>query len=122
MRTGPAAALDAVLVLMFVLIGRRTHENPLDLGGIATTFWPFAAGLAMGWLVSLARQWPPAAVTTGITVWLATVAAGMLLRAASGQGTAVSFVVVATLVLGAFLVGWRLLGTRRHALGSRNPR
>lgn len=45
-----------------------------------------------------------------------TVAVGMLLRAVSGQGTALPFVIVATLTLGVFLVGSRLviwLVTRR---------
>jgi hypothetical protein len=34
---------------------------------------------------------------------------GMLLRAASGQGVQVSFVVVASIVIAAFLLGWRVL-------------
>ena len=33
----------------------------------------------------------------------------MLLRVASGQGIAVSFVIVAGLVLAAFLIGWRVI-------------
>lgn len=109
MRAGPAVVVDAVLVLVFVLIGRRTHDHPWELAGPATTAWPFAAGLATGWAVAVLRWRGPASLATGVTVWSATVAAGMLLRAASGQGTALSFVVVATVVLGVFLVGWRLL-------------
>ncbi|MER2203614.1 MAG: DUF3054 domain-containing protein, partial [Rhodococcus sp. (in: high G+C Gram-positive bacteria)] len=46
---------------------------------------------------------------TGIVVWLSTVVIGMILRVLSGQGTQFSFIVVATLVLGAFLLGWRAL-------------
>ncbi|TDD72429.1 DUF3054 domain-containing protein [Jiangella aurantiaca] len=115
MRAGPAAVVDAVLVLVFVLIGRRTHDHPLELAGLATTAWPFAAGLAAGWAVTVLRRRPAASVVTGVTVWVATVAAGMLLRAASGQGTAASFVVVATVVLGVFLVGWRGLAARLPA-------
>ena len=45
----------------------------------------------------------------GLGVWAATVVGGMLLRAASGQGTAVAFVVVATLTLCLCLVGWRVI-------------
>ncbi|WP_198663455.1 DUF3054 domain-containing protein [Jiangella endophytica] len=119
MRTGPAVVLDAVLVLVFVLIGRRTHDHPLDPAGLATTAWPFLTGLAAGWAVTLLRrrrpgdagparhERPATALGTGVTVWIATMVVGMVLRAASGQGTAASFVVVATIVLGAFLVGWR---------------
>jgi Protein of unknown function (DUF3054) len=67
------------------------------------------------------RAWrsPTRVVWTGIGIWIATVAVGMALRAVSGQGTAVSFVVVATLVLGLFLIGWRaltLLAVRRRSV------
>jgi hypothetical protein len=37
------------------------------------------------------------------------VAVGMLLRVVAGQGTAVSFIIVALCFLGLFLLGWRLL-------------
>jgi hypothetical protein len=40
-------------------------------------------------------------------VWISTLAGGMLLRVVSGQGTAVSFVLVAGVVLAVFLLGWR---------------
>lgn len=48
-------------------------------------------------------------VPTGVVVWLGAVVIGMILRVLSGQGTQFSFIVVATLVLGAFLLGWRAL-------------
>jgi len=48
------------------------------------------------------RVWP-----SGIVVWLSTVVVGMLLRRLTGDGTAASFVVVALVVLGVFLLGWR---------------
>ncbi len=46
--------------------------------------------------------WP-----TGVIVWLSTLIGGMLLRAVSGQGTAFSFILVATTALALFLLGWR---------------
>jgi hypothetical protein len=51
-------------------------------------------------------------------VWPTTTVVGMVLRVVGGQGTAVSFVVVTVVVLGAFLLGWRALvalGRRRRA-------
>ena len=52
-------------------------------------------------------------------VWLATVAIGMVLRHVTDAGTAVSFIVVATVFLGAALLGWRavaeLITKRRRA-------
>lgn len=109
-----AFALDAVLVIVFAGIGRATHEGdpfgPAGLG-LASTAWPFLVALAVGWLLSFAWRRPLAIGRTGVPVWAVTVAGGMLLRAASGQGTALAFVIVATITLAAFLVGWRVIAT-----------
>lgn len=102
-----AAALDAVCVLVFVTIGRASHEEAASLTGIAGTAWPFLVGLAVGWLVTRAWRRPEAFVPAGVGVWASTVAVGMVLRVVSGQGTAVSFIVVASLFTALFLLGWR---------------
>lgn len=110
MRRGPALAflVDLVFVLAFVLIGRGSHdENPI--GGALTTLWPFATGLVVGWLIARAWTSPVSIVPTGLILWISTVAIGMLLRVASGQGVQLSFVIVASVVLGVFLLGWRLV-------------
>lgn len=100
--------MDVVLVLAFVAIGRSSHEEGLSLTGLATTAWPFLAGLALGW--ALTRAWRrPEDLQVGIGIWATTVIGGMLLRTISDQGTAAAFIVVATLFLGAVLLGWRLL-------------
>ncbi|MBG6057095.1 putative anti-sigma-YlaC factor YlaD [Cryobacterium sp. MP_M5] len=107
------ASIDAVLVLVFALIGRASHGE--GLLGVLTTWWPFLGGLAIGWLVLRVWRSPRRIVWTGIGVWLCTVAGGMLLRLASGQGVQPTFILVATIVLGLFLLGWRaiaLLATR----------
>ncbi|KRC58761.1 hypothetical protein ASE14_19815 [Agromyces sp. Root81] len=120
-RTGmiaTAAILDAVLVVVFVLIGRRSHAEGLDLAGIVVTAWPFLAALVVGWLAARAWRHPLAVWPTGVIVWAVTVIGGMLLRVVSGQGTQFAFIVVATLTLAAFLLGWRLsalLVTRTRA-------
>jgi hypothetical protein len=44
-----------------------------------------------------------------MAAWLGTVVAGMTLRVAAGQGTAVAFIGVALAFLGLSLLGWRLL-------------
>jgi hypothetical protein len=92
-------------VLVFVLIGRATHENAL-LGALVT-LWPFLTGLGVGWVAARGWRAPRAIGRTGVPVWVSTVVIGMLLRVASDQGVQPSFVIVATLVLGAFLLGWR---------------
>ncbi|GAB3389311.1 hypothetical protein GCM10027568_11390 [Humibacter soli] len=101
-----AAVLDVVLVLAFVLIGRGSHGENV-IGGALVTFWPFAVGLVVGWLISLAWRRPTALWPTGVVVWASTLVIGMLLRVVSGQGIAVSFVIVAAIVLAVFLIGWR---------------
>lgn len=112
-RTAVAAVLDVVLVIAFTGVGRRTHEEGLDLLGWAHTAWPFLAGLGIGWalVVTTRRRWPTRWVD-GIPVWLGALVGGMVLRAMSGQGTALPFVVVATLVLAATLIGWRWVAGR----------
>jgi Protein of unknown function (DUF3054) len=114
-----AFAIDVVLVLVFVLVGRRSHGEASNAAGILDTLWPFLAGLIFGWLVTFAWRRPLAILWPGIPVWLMTVAAGMLLRVSAGQSVEPSFIVVATVVLGVFLIGWRLIAlpiTRRRAL------
>jgi len=120
-----AAILDAVLVVVFVLIGRRSHAEGLDLAGIAITAWPFLGALAAGWLAARAWRHPLAVWPTGVIVWAVTVIGGMLLRVVSGQGTQFAFIVVATLTLAAFLLGWRLVAllvTRTRARGAGTAR
>ncbi|HME63464.1 MAG TPA: DUF3054 domain-containing protein, partial [Streptosporangiaceae bacterium] len=47
--------MDCCCVLAFVIIGRTSHADGLGLSGVASTAWPFLAGLAGGWLVT--RAW-----------------------------------------------------------------
>lgn len=100
-----SATTDVALTLVFVLIGRANHNE--GLLGALVTWWPFLGGLAIGWIVLRAWRSPQRIVWTGIGVWVATVVCGMLLRAFSGQGVQSSFIIVTTVVLGAFLIGWR---------------
>lgn len=110
MRPGLVAVVDLVCVLVFAAIGRASHGEDVGPVGLAGTAWPFAAGGLVGWVLVLAVRAVrarPSAVRAGVLVWLPTVAVGMLLRAVSGAGVQTSFVVVATIVLGVFLLGWR---------------
>jgi hypothetical protein len=73
--------LDCCCVLLFVIIGRASRTRGEGLAGIASTAWPFLAGLAGGWLAAgLAagawrqpfRLWP-----AGVGAWLGAVVLGM---------------------------------------------
>jgi hypothetical protein len=104
-----AVALDVGCVLVFVIIGRASHTKGESLAGIASTAWPFLAGLGVGWLAARGWRRPLAIRPEGLAIWLCTVALGMILRVVSGQGTAVAFIVVALAFLALFFLGWRLL-------------
>ena len=106
-RCAGAVALDACLVLAFVVIGRASHHAAGGPAGTAGTAWPFLAGLAAGEAATRAWRHPAALVPTGVGVWLSTVAIGMALRVVAGQGTAPAFIAVALAFLGLFLLGWR---------------
>lgn len=117
-----AAVIDVVLIVVFALIGRSSHGEADTALGLWTTAYPFLAGWAIGYVTSGAwarplRFWP-----TGIVVWILTVFIGMAIRVATGQGDVdgdplpISFVIVATIVLGVFLLGWR--GIARGVLGA----
>lgn len=109
-RIALAAIVDVLVVIVFTGIGRRTHDEGLDLLGWADTAWPFLVGLLLGWvLVVGTRQEWPTRWADGLPVWIATLVGGMVLRALTGQGTATPFVLVATLFLGVTLIGWRLV-------------
>jgi hypothetical protein len=99
--------IDVVCVLVFCAVGRRNHDEGINVAGIATTAWPFLAGTALGWLASQAWRRPTAVIPTGVVVWLCTVAVGMLLRKTTSAGVAPSFVVVASAVTALLLLGWR---------------
>ena len=103
-----ALVADLAMVGVFAAVGRRSHAEGVTALGVAATAWPFAVGALTGWVAARGWRAPTSVVATGIPVWAATVVGGMLLRRATGQGTATSFVVVASVTLGVLLVGWRV--------------
>lgn len=120
-RVAPAAAGDVAVVLAFVLLGRNNHNEGLSLASILGVAAPFLIAFAVSWVATLAltrrvgdrralgpartmrRVWP-----AGVALWVGTAVGGLALRnLAFGDGTATSFVIVACLVLGAGMLGWR---------------
>lgn len=113
-----AAAVDVAAVVVFVALGRGSHDEGSSIGGTLRVAAPFLLALGAGWVAL--RAWrAPFAVGTGVGLWLVTVAVGMVLRrTVFDRGTAVAFVIVATLFLGLFLVGWRaVVAKSRHPRG-----
>ncbi|GAB3289743.1 DUF3054 domain-containing protein [Pseudoclavibacter terrae] len=116
--------VDLLLVVVFAVIGRMSHAEGLSLAGIVTTGWPFVLGLLLAWvLVTLFRWKPWRPFPAGVFVWVVTVGGGMLLRLMIGDTAEVAFIIVASIVLGAFLLLPRLLlGTGRDARSTSDAR
>ena len=108
-----AAACDVVAVLLFVTLGRRSHDEGGNVvAGVVSVAAPFLIALAVGWVAAQAWR-APIAWRTGLVVWPVTVAVGMVLRRfAFDRGTATSFIVVASVATGLLLLGWRLVARR----------
>ncbi len=114
-----AVVADAVAVLVFALVGRRSHGEGSAAAGVLLVAWPFLAGAVAGWFAARALRLAPQSLRGGGVVLVTTVALGMLLRGLlTDRGLAVSFVVVALVALGVMMLGWRALvalGARRAA-------
>lgn len=117
--------LDLFVVLVFAAAGRASHDLSSGVLGVLQTAWPFLVGLALGWAGALAvlaplRRW----WVDGLVVAAATLSVGLLLRWLTGEGTATPFVLVATSVLSAGLLGWRaveaVLTARRSVPSTRS--
>lgn len=119
--------LDLALVIAFAALGRATHHDEV-FGSFGTklwtTAWPFIVCLTAGWLVL--RAWrQPRRVRIGVGLWLITVLGGLAVRGLTGGGLALAFALVATGVVGLFLLGWRVgaqIFYRGDPSGTTSPR
>ena len=110
-----AVALDALCILLLVIIGTRNHETDTGISGVLFVGAPFwiALGIAHGsQLLSRTTK----AEANQYVVWGYTVIMGMVLRNyVFDRGTALAFVIVATIFLGVTMLGWRALLSRRQS-------
>ena len=104
-----AVAADIILILAFAAIGRDAHHREEPVLGVLLTAWPFLSGAAAGWLVARVGRTPLSVLRAGVPVWLGSLIGGMVLRALTAQTVVLPFIIVATLALAVFLVGYRLL-------------
>jgi len=100
-------ALDLTVIVAFIAIGRRNHDEDPSMTGFFGTLAPFVIALTLTWLI--ARLWrDPISLRSGTVVWVGTVAFGMVLRRfVFDDGTATAFVIVASVFVGALVNGWR---------------
>jgi hypothetical protein len=103
-----APLADALCLVAFVALGRRTHDLHGGGGWFVAVLWPFAVGWVLAALVTRVYREPPrpswrAAATCGLGVTLA-----LVLRATlTNRSTPVVFGVVALSFLALATLGWR---------------
>lgn len=113
-RIGLLVAGDAAALLLFAAIGRLSHHEPVSLGALLGTAWPFMAG----WFASAAllggygkaAQGGSAGAAAGAAAkcWALGIPTGLLLRTASrGYIPDPAFIAVSLAANGVLLVGWR---------------
>lgn len=123
----PAVVVDVVAIVLFAITGRSSHAEANSLTGVLHTAWPFLAAALTAHVVLhlLGTPWRDhMAVRSGLLVWVITVPVGLGLRLLAGDTAAWPFMIVATLVLGLLLVGWRagfLLIMKAHSTRSTHP-
>ena len=114
-----ALGLDLVWVLIFAVIGRLSHAEAADPLGVLVTAWPFVVALiGVSWIM-IGLNRPTVQLLNGAIVWVGTLGFGMWIRASSGAGVQVGFVIVAGLFLALGMFGWRLIASRRLVRGRR---
>ena len=107
-RTAPLAlAADVVAVVVFVGVGRATHDQDGVLGLLGTVA-PFVAGIAVAWAVPAVRG-APLGLRAGAVVLAGAAVLGLALRALFLGRLPLSFAVVAVVSLAVLLLGWRAL-------------
>lgn len=116
--------IDAVLVVGFATFGRGAHSEGFGVAQVWGTSWPFLVGLVAGWVLVLATRRAPTAVSSGVALWLVTLVGGMVIRGlGDGRVPHWSFMIVAAIATGVFLVGWRAIRAavvRRRSSRSRS--
>jgi hypothetical protein len=109
--------LDMLCVLALVVIGTRNHDTDTGLGGVLYVAAPFWIAVALAHGAPLTQKSGPKALPHKWMVVGYTIVMGMVLRNfVFDRGTALPFVIVATLFLGATMLGWRALAARRGAV------
>jgi hypothetical protein len=97
-----------------VVIGTRNHDTDTGINGVLYVAAPFWIAVLIAHVAPIMQRTP--AEPNKYVVWGYTVVMGMVLRNyVFDRGTAPAFIIVATLFLGATMLGWRAVLARRTA-------
>ena len=108
-RTVLPAAVDALCLAVFVVLGRESHDIASGIAWYLTVLWPFLVGsfvaaLALRTYTSWPERWTIVAAT-----WAGGIAIALVLRAVVTQRTTpVAFIIVAYAFIALATFGWRL--------------
>ena len=107
-----ALAFDVLCVMALVTIGTRNHNTDTGISGVLFVAAPFLIAVTgIHILLNLLKKTHLVAV-----IWGSTVFVGMLLRnLAFNRGTALAFVIVASIFLAGTMWGWRAVVSKRHS-------
>lgn len=117
-----AIAVDIVVVMAFVVIGREDHGFVSGIGDYMSVAAPFLVGLVI--TSAAMRSWErPINAGVGAVIGVGTVAIGMLLRKfVWGDGTALPFVLITFVFIVVGFVAWRLIASILVATMKRSAR
>lgn len=107
-----ALVADIVAIAVFALLARLAHQSddmPFNFAGWLSTLWPFLVGVAVSWILIIAARWDALQLwPTGVATWVVTVVVGLVIWAIrNGDIPHWSFIIVATVMSGVLLLGWR---------------
>ena len=101
--------LDIGWIILFALLGRRSHGSEAALPAVAATAGPFLAGYLVAF-IALRLRATPTAVGRGAVAVVITLVVGMAIRTVIyGRIPDTAFIVVAAVALSLGMVGWRIV-------------
>ena len=113
-----AAITDLLLIVVFAVIGRRSHDEGSALAGTLTVAAPFLIAYVIA-AIACRIDRAPLGVGRGALTAAVAVGLGLVLRGTVfGRGLAPAFVVVAFVTITALLVGWRVVAARIRPSGA----
>jgi DUF3054 family protein len=112
-------AADLAVAVLYVVVGRLSHDEGIGAGGLLHTGWPFLAGLLGGYVGVALTRWPPMCLRAGLVVSIKMVIIGLVLRyGVARDDVPLSYAVVTAVVLIGLTSAWRAVaarGRRREA-------
>jgi membrane protein DedA with SNARE-associated domain len=117
---------DAACVVALVVVGTRNHDTDTGFGGVSYVAAPFLIGLLVAQVLMKTPNFKQFSFVGGLATAAITVSVGMVLRnLAFNRGTALAFVIVATVFLLTTMTGWRaftMWRERRIAAAQQNAK